>query len=71
MNKKLNMKTKFKTQKIKTLEPKPKIRIHAKNTNPANLKPANLNKNTLKPSKFKQEHIIYLNKNTNTVKLIN
>ena len=66
MNKKLNMKTKFKTQKIKTLEPNPRIRIHAKNTNPANL-----NKNTLKPSKFKQEHIIYLNKNTNTVKLIN
>ena len=26
---------KFKTQKIKSLEPKPRIRIHAKNTNPA------------------------------------
>ena len=48
MNKKLNMKTKFKTQKIKTLEPKPKIRIHAKNTNPANLKSKKLNSNPVK-----------------------
>ena len=29
MNKKLNMKTKFKTQKIRTLESKPRIRINA------------------------------------------
>ena len=63
MNKKLNMKTKFKTQKIKTLEPKPRIRIHAKNTNPANLKSKKLNSNPVKwnlslqishPSKPKQ-----------------
>ena len=29
MNKKLNMEIKIKTQKIKTLELKPRIRIHA------------------------------------------